>query len=225
MDLGREPYQTELDELVEKEIAAVMSKNEERKNRKGKEGGQAIPTGITSDVDERLLLLEDSFDKWTEKMELWRTMVTKLYENQFKKPTSRVPSELLQDVELSQRIHSKVCARPKDLSKDKGSIESHADDGNSESGTSDDDDDQVAGKSTHTSTQSGKVKAVSIEKGGEEDGRKGRGASEVRKEAEVCNNDRGGLSPRSLKAAVKMRFLFYYVGRLICSWPPAHGVP
>jgi hypothetical protein len=209
MDLGREPYQTELDELVEKEIAAVMSKNEERKNRKGKEGGQAIPTGITSDVDERLLLLEDSFDKWTEKMELWRTMVTKLYKNQFKKPTS----ELLQDVELSQRVHSKVCARPKDLSEDKGSIESHADDGSSESGTSDDDDNQVAGKSTHTSTQFGKVKGVSTEKGREEDGRKGRGASEVRKEAEVCNNDRGGLSPRSLKAAVKMRFLFYYVGR------------
>jgi hypothetical protein len=38
MDLGWEPYQTELDELVEKEIAAVMLKNEERKNRKGKEG-------------------------------------------------------------------------------------------------------------------------------------------------------------------------------------------
>jgi hypothetical protein len=116
-------------------------------------------------------------------------MVTKVYENQFNKRTSRVPSELVQDIELSQKVQLKVCARSKDLSEDKGSIESHANDGSSDSGTSHDDEEQSAGKSTHTATQSEKMKAVSIDRGGEEDGRKGRGIAEVREEVEVCNKD------------------------------------
>lgn len=38
MELGRKPYQTELDEVVDKETAAVISKNEEKKRKQGKEG-------------------------------------------------------------------------------------------------------------------------------------------------------------------------------------------
>jgi hypothetical protein len=48
----------------------VMLKNEEKKKRKEKERGPTITTGVTSDMDERLLLLEDSVNKWMEKMEL-----------------------------------------------------------------------------------------------------------------------------------------------------------
>jgi hypothetical protein len=69
LDLGREPYQTELEELVEKEITAVVLKNEDKKKRKGKDGALAVHTGFTNEVDERLLLLEDVVEKWEEK---WR---------------------------------------------------------------------------------------------------------------------------------------------------------
>jgi hypothetical protein len=42
MDLGQEPYQTELDELVEKEIATVVMKIEERKKKKDKKKGHLL---------------------------------------------------------------------------------------------------------------------------------------------------------------------------------------
>ena len=70
MDLGRKPYQTELDELVEKEIAAVVMKNEDRKRRKGKVGIHSTLTASSNDLNERLLLVEDFMERWDEKLEV-----------------------------------------------------------------------------------------------------------------------------------------------------------
>jgi hypothetical protein len=79
MDLGPEPYQTELDEVVEKEIAAMIKKNEGRKKRKGTEGSHSITSGTRNDLDERLLMLEDFVERWDEKLELCGTMISKLH--------------------------------------------------------------------------------------------------------------------------------------------------
>ena len=82
MDLGRDPYQIELDELVEKAIATVVSKNKEMKRRKGKEGTTSTLTASSSDLNERLLQVEDFMERWDNKLEVWGTMISKLYEIQ-----------------------------------------------------------------------------------------------------------------------------------------------
>jgi hypothetical protein len=91
MELKRESYETELDKLVEKEIAAVVLKNEERKKRKGKEGELTVPSAVNNDVEDRLLLLEDAVEKWDDRMDVWGSILSKLYDAQFGKSSTGVP--------------------------------------------------------------------------------------------------------------------------------------
>ena len=55
MQPRREPYETELEELVEKEIAVVVSKNEERKRKKWKEATSSTQAADSTDLNDRLL--------------------------------------------------------------------------------------------------------------------------------------------------------------------------
>ena len=104
LDLGREPYQIELDELVEKEIAAVVMRNEERKKKKGKVGTQSTPTASGSEVNDRLLLVEDFMERWNEKFEVWGTMISKLCEVQFRKALPQVHSKQVNEEGNSKRV-------------------------------------------------------------------------------------------------------------------------
>jgi hypothetical protein len=53
-----------LDELVEREIAVVVQKNEKRKKRRGgKEVAYANPSGNNRDVNDRLEILENFIEK------------------------------------------------------------------------------------------------------------------------------------------------------------------
>jgi hypothetical protein len=98
--------------LVEKEIAAVVLKNKERKKRKGKDGALAVHTGFTNEVDEHLLFLEDVVEKWKEKMEVRASMVSKLYEAQFGKTVCALPATVANDAQVSQKVQSKVYTCP-----------------------------------------------------------------------------------------------------------------
>ena len=93
MQLGREHYQTKLDDAVEKEIASVILKNEEKKKRKGVDDSGAVQTAATKDIQDRLSLLEDSIEKFDDRMDEWGSMISKLYQAQFGKNESRVRKE------------------------------------------------------------------------------------------------------------------------------------
>ena len=80
MQLGWEPYQMELNDVVEKEIAAVVLKNEEEKKRKGVDGTANVQIAVNKDIEDWLLLIEDYIDKWDEEMDVWGSMLSKLYE-------------------------------------------------------------------------------------------------------------------------------------------------
>lgn len=57
-ELGWESYQMELDDLVEKEIAAIVLKNKERKKRKRVDGAVAANSAMNKDIEDRLLLID-----------------------------------------------------------------------------------------------------------------------------------------------------------------------
>jgi hypothetical protein len=128
MDLGRDLYPTELDELVEKEIASVIMKNEERKKKKGKEKTKDIPAAGGNDLEDRLLFLEDFVDKWAEKLEIWDSMITESEEGALNEPVPGRRRELRKDVPLSGKIPSKVCISTDDLGKEEESIYSNTND-------------------------------------------------------------------------------------------------
>ena len=90
LELGREPYQTELDEAVDKEIAAVVLKNEQRKKRKGTDGVVASQNAVKNEEHDRILVLEDTVEKLDDRMQVWGSVLTKLYEAQFGKSSSAV---------------------------------------------------------------------------------------------------------------------------------------
>jgi hypothetical protein len=163
MDLGREPYQIEVDELVEKEIAAVMLKNKDRKKRKGKEVAQPSTTPSSNDVEERLLLLEDFVEKWEEKLEVWGRMLSRMYASQFKNQDSQVAGDHVSEAELSEGRQSKVSVHSEDSGEVKGSIKSYTDDGSEESNNSEDEGDHLAGKSMVMPVDGKKKRTPAIE--------------------------------------------------------------
>ena len=125
MDLGRESYQTKLDELVEKEIAVVVSKNEERKRRKRKEGTNSTTTAFGNKFNKHLLQVEDFMERWDEKLDVWRTMITKLYEIQFQKSAPRISTKLVNDAKNSQRVPSAISGGSKDSADENESTKSY----------------------------------------------------------------------------------------------------
>ena len=64
---------------MEKEIAAIVLKNEERKKRKDNDGVVASQNAIKNEVDDRILLLEDNVEKLDDRLQVWGSMLTKLY--------------------------------------------------------------------------------------------------------------------------------------------------
>ena len=148
MELGREPYQTELDDAVDKEIAAVVLKNEERKKRKGVQGAVNVETAVNKDIEDRLLLLEDSIEKWDEKMDVMGSMLSKLYKAQFGKFTSIVHEDEEKQSPISENVYSGNSEESGDSGGEKGLVQSTNDDDSSEGRSSEEDVDNSASKST-----------------------------------------------------------------------------
>ena len=166
MELGREPYQTELDDAVEKEIAAVVQKNEERKKRKGAQGAVNVDTAVNKDIEDRLLLLEDSIEKWDEKMDFMGSMLSKLYEAQFGKSASTVHED---DDEkrspFSEKVNSEYSEDSEDSGGENASKKSTNDADSSDGRSSDEDVDNSAGKSTDEQHAPGKLKGKEVQEG------------------------------------------------------------
>ena len=208
MDLEWEPYQTELDELVEKEIAMVVSKNEERKKRKGKERTNSTPTTSGNDLNNWILQVEDFMERWDKKLEMWGTMISELYEVQFRKSAPQIPTELVNEGENFQRVPFVVSGESKDSADDKDSVKSYTDDDSEEGGTYHEQDDQSADKSLPLVKYAGKQKEVVTEKGGVEVPERGWDKVQSRKEPEVCNSKFKVLLPQSLKRKVRVTLSF-----------------
>lgn len=168
MQLGREPYQTELDDEVEKEIAAVVSKNEERKKRKGVDGGVNVRIGVNKDVEDRLLLLEDSIDKWDEKMDVMGSMLSKLYKAQFGEEAVIVHDDEGLQSPISEKDESGDSQGRSNSSGEKGSVQlSHKDD-RSDGRTSEEEVDISPGKAAEVQLDSRKLKGKDVQEGVEE---------------------------------------------------------
>ena len=205
LDLGWEPYQTELDELVEKEIVAVVCKNEERKKRKGKEGMTSTQTVSTSDFNERLLQVEDFMERWDEKLDSWGTMITKLYEVQLGKLAPRISNELVNDAGNSDMVPSVVSGGSKDSADENESAKSYAEDESQEGRSSHEDNDQSADKSPEMVKSAGKQKEVAPEEGVAEDPERGRENGRSVKESGVCKCEVRELPPQSPKKKVSLK--------------------
>jgi hypothetical protein len=186
MELGREPYQTELNELVEKEIAAVVSKNEERKRKKGKEATNSTRAADSTDLNERLLQVEDFMERWDEKLEVWGTMISKIYEDKFQTAAPRIPSKVVNDGERSQRDQSAVSGGSKESSDDKDSDKSSNEDESVEG--EQEQDDISADQSPPVLQCAGEKKKQVNEKGGVEDIERKRDSVRIGKQPEVWNS-------------------------------------
>ena len=135
MELGREPYQTELDEAIEKEIIAVLLKNEERKKRKRNDGVVVhVHSAVNKEVEDQIMLMEDTVEKWEERMDVWRSMLSKMYEAQFGKKPSRLHEERKKKNSLSQKVESSVSDESEKTGDEEGSSQSSHDDDSSEGG-------------------------------------------------------------------------------------------
>ena len=187
MDLGWDPYQTELDELVEKEIAAVISRNKERKRKKGKEGTNSNPAASASELNERLFQVEDFMERWDEKLEVWGTMISKLYEVQFKKSRPWTPTEIGKAGESSRRVPSPVSGRSEDSTNEKDSNKSDSADLSDEGNTSHEQDEESADQSPPVLKNARKQKEVVVEKGWVNVVDRGEDNLSSGKESEVCN--------------------------------------
>ena len=167
MQLGRKPYQTELDDAVEKEIAAVILKNDERKKKKGVDDSGTVQTAATKDIQDRLLLLEDSIEKFDDRMDAWGSMLSKLYEAQFGKNESRVRKEGQNDKRLPEEQQSGDSDEGVDSEDGKRSVHSSHDgsseDGTSEGSTSEEDDEITPNKPAEVPTTSEKLKDKQIQ--------------------------------------------------------------
>lgn len=108
MNLGRDPYPTEVDELVNKEIAAVILKNEEKK---GKDKTTDLPGIVSNDVEVRLLFLKD---KWAGKLEIWERMMSDSQEGDLNESGTGTAGGLRGHGRSSQKLPSKVCVPSKD---------------------------------------------------------------------------------------------------------------
>ena len=122
MQLGQEPYQTELDNAVDKEIAAIVLKNEERKKRKGVHEAVNVETAVNKDIEDRLLLLEDSNEKWDEKMDVMGSILSKLYEALFGKSASIVHEDEEKQSPLSEKVQYGDSKESGDSGGEKGSV-------------------------------------------------------------------------------------------------------
>ena len=139
MQLGREPYQTELDNLVKKEIAAIVLRNEERKKRKGVDGAVDVHSAVNKDIEDRLLFIEDSIDKWDEKIDVMGSMLSKIYEAQFGKSGTIVPQDDQNRSPLSKKVQSEDSEDSEESRDEKLSVQSSHDDDSSDGKTSDED--------------------------------------------------------------------------------------
>ena len=167
MQLNREPYQTEVDDAVEKEIAAVILKNDERKKRKGVDDSGAVQTAATKGIQDRLLLLEDSIEKFDERMDVWGSMLSKLYEAQFGKNKSRVRKETQNKKPRTQEQESGDSDEGED-SEDRKRSGHSSDDDSSQNNTSDgssseEDDDITPSKAAGVPATSGNLKEKQIQ--------------------------------------------------------------
>ena len=223
MELRREPYQTELDELVDMEIAAVLKKNEERKKRKGLDGPAGVNNVVNDDVDERLLFLEDAVEKIDVKMDSWGNMLSKLYEKQFGKTPTLVEKKRKKQTPVSQKMESGGDSDSSEKSEneegsqheksenEEGSEQSSHDDDSSDGGTLDDDEDKSAGKKLEVPPVSGKLKEkVEQENQGEADVQGIRTAGENAMTG-AGPSDRGRASVSSSDKIPKVSSLFLYL--------------
>ena len=163
MQLGREPFQTELDDAVEKEIAAVVLKNEERKKRKGIDGGVSVHTASKKDIEDRLLMIEDSIEKWDEKMGIWGSMLSKLYQAKFRKDAAIVDDEDENQSPLSEKEQCGHSEDTEDSGGEKGSVQSSDDDESGDGRTSEEHVQNPPGKEAEVRQESGKLKRKEVE--------------------------------------------------------------
>ena len=167
MQLGREPYQTEVDDAVEKEIAAVILKNEERKKKKGVDDSGDVQTAAMKDMQERLLLLEDSIEKFDDRMDEWGSMLSKLYEAQFGKNESRVREKARKEKAPPQEQQTGDSDEGEDSGDQKRSVQSSDDDGSrddsSEGRTSDEDEEITPSTAAKVPPVQEKLKEKQIE--------------------------------------------------------------
>ena len=186
MQIGREPYQTELDELVEKEIAAVVSKNEERKRKKGKEATNSTHAADSTDLNERLVQVEDFMERWDEKLEVLGTMISKIYEEKFRTAAPQILPRVVNDGERSQRDQSALSGGSKESSDEKDSDKSSSEDEIAEGEHKQDD--VLADQSPLVLQCAGEKEKEDNEKGGLEDIERGRDSVRSGKQPEVWNS-------------------------------------
>ena len=164
LDLGREPYQIELDEAVEKEIAAVLLKNEERKKKKRNDVAMApLNSAVNKEFEDRILLMEDTVEKWEERMDDFGSMLSKMYEAQFGKKPSRVQDERKNKRTVSQKVEAAVFEKGEKSGDEEGSSQSPPDDDSSDGSSSNEEEDYSAGKSTEVPLASAKEKGKNVQ--------------------------------------------------------------
>ena len=210
MQLGQKPYQTELDDLVEKEIAAVVLKNKERKKRKGIDGGVAANSAVNKDIEDRLLLIEDCIEKWDEKMDVMGSMLSKLYEAQFGKSAPKPPEEEQKGSPQSEEVQSEDSEDSEESGNDKVSGQSSHDDDSSDGSTSEEDVDNFAEKSVEVrhASQKSKGKGKQEAEGEEEVGSIAGGG--VKSGSTVGPSKRGRQSGSTFQKIQKMNVIKHY---------------
>ena len=138
-------------------------KNEERKKRKGHDGAVAVHTAINNNVEDRLLLLEDVVEKWDDRMDVWGSMLSILYEAQFEKSATRVHKEEQKQTPISQKVQFGVSVESEESGDENGSVQSSHDNESSNKRTSEEDDENSPGKSAEVPHASGKLKEKSVQ--------------------------------------------------------------
>ena len=184
LDLSREPYQTELDEAVEKEIAAAVLKNEEKKKKKGNDGAVSGHNAISSEVDDRILVLEETVEKLDDKMQVWGSMLTKLYEKQFGKSAYPVQKRPKKHTPLSEKVQSAVSSESEKSEDEEGSDQSSKDAESSEGIASDEDHNNSTEKAAEEPKAPAKLKDKIVE--------------DVQAPADVGSNARAGSKSGSV---------------------------
>jgi hypothetical protein len=211
LELGREPYHTELDEAVEKEIAAVILKNEERKRRKGNEGAVCDRNAVKDEVEDRILHLEESVEKIDDRMQVWGSMLSKLYEAKFGKSGSKVNKQGKKHTPVSQQVQSAVSTESENSDDEDHSVQTSPAEDNSEHMTSAEEDENSQEKAGEAPQEPAKLKEKCVEKvEGEPDvGSVARGGNKSGSGAGPSERRRQSLSTSEKAAQVSSTFQYF----------------
>ena len=114
----------------------MVLRNEERKKKKGADGGVNVHTAGKSDIEDLLLMPEDSIEKWDEKMDVFGSMLSKLYQAKFDKDAAIVDDDEGNQSPPSEKKQTGHSQDIEDSGGEKGSAQSFHDDESGDGRTS-----------------------------------------------------------------------------------------